>query len=69
QGTAKIIVRNVVNEAGEPVFSYYDQTNTETNEASMTTLVKIFLRVNTNPNRVENDVVLESYSKLRNIKK
>ncbi len=68
-GSTIVIATDVVNEVDEPLFVYYDN-----NYAEMTTpasippirLVRVNVRVNTDPNKIS-DVVISSLTSFRNI--
>lgn len=63
------LANNVTNEVSEPIFSYYDSSNSVIATpitASNVRLVKLHISVNTDPDRI-NDVVIESAVSLRNL--
>ncbi len=72
----KIIADRVVNDAGTPIFYYYnqdypaDQVNnpvaTPANNAEVR-LIKILLKVNIDPNRAPDNIEISSFVELRNL--
>lgn len=71
-----ILAENVVNAVNEPVFYYYNENypgDTENNplsipiDASVVKLVKIFLKINIDPNRVPNSIEMQSFVEMRNL--
>lgn len=72
----KIIASNIVNDGSDPIFYYYnkdypgDQANNPVaTPASVSDirLVKIFLKININPNRAPDSISMESFAELRNL--
>ncbi|MFV1917299.1 MAG: type II secretion system protein [Patescibacteria group bacterium] len=72
----KILTDNVRN-AATPVFYYYNEdwpqdtvTNPLTTPATLSNvrLIRIFLRLNTNPDEADKDYLLESFSQIRTLK-
>ncbi|HAT73941.1 MAG: hypothetical protein US30_C0003G0041 [Candidatus Moranbacteria bacterium GW2011_GWF2_36_839] len=72
------LVSNVVNEIDEPIFYYYnkdypgDTTNNPltmpvTNHLADIRLMKIFLQVNTNPNKFPSNIKIQSFVEMRNL--
>lgn len=75
QGT-KVISERVVNDAGTPIFYYYnkdypgDQTNnpvaTPANSSDVR-LIKVLLKVNVDPNKAPDNIEISSFVELRNL--
>lgn len=72
----EIIAANIVNDSSVPVFYYYnknypgDQTgNPVPTPASVSDirLIKIFLKININPNRAPDNIEMQSFAELRNL--
>jgi len=64
------IVRNIVQEDVHPIFSYYDNTNTELSGAfslNEVTMVKVILAVDDNENRPPSATIIESFAAIRNL--
>jgi len=72
----KIIASNIINNASTPIFYYYNKDypgdqahNPVPTPASVSDirLVKIFLKININPNRAPDSISSESFVELRNL--
>ncbi len=72
------LVSNVVNQADEPIFYYYNKdypgddvnnplTIPVVSHLADIRLIKIFLQVNTNPNKLPNNVKIQSFAEMRNL--
>jgi Tfp pilus assembly protein PilV len=72
------LVSNAVNSVDEPIFSYYNKDypeDTDNNPLSTPVsiylanvrLMKIYLEVNTNPNRIAENIKIESFVEMRNL--
>ena len=70
------VASNIVNEDDEPVFYYYnrdypgDQVNNPVAtpaDVSDIRLIKIFLRINIDPNRAPDNIQIQSFAELRNL--
>ncbi len=72
-----VLVSDVMNTANDPVFSYYnnnypaDTVNNPMPVSSMNIssvrLIKIFLKVNTDPSKIQKDIETQSFVELRNL--
>jgi len=68
--TVKDLANDVVNDAGEPVFEYYDIDNNllstppTVNDVKM---VKVYLEININPIKAPNNINIQSYATIRNL--
>jgi len=72
----KILAERIVNLANEPIFYYYNKNYpgvTENNPAatpadvSEIRLVKIFLKINIDPNRAPDNIEMQSFVEMRNL--
>lgn len=72
------LVSNVVNAVNEPIFHYYNRDypgDTVNNPLTMPVtshladirMIKIFLQVNTNPNKLPNNIKIQSFAEMRNL--
>ncbi|MFA6159728.1 MAG: prepilin-type N-terminal cleavage/methylation domain-containing protein [Parcubacteria group bacterium] len=72
------LVSNVVNQTDEPIFHYYnkDYPGDTVNNPLITPvsshlvdirLIKIYLEINTNPNKLPNNVKIQSFVEMRNL--
>lgn len=71
------VVKNVLNDSGESIFQYYnrdypaDQVNnpidTGTSDISEIRMVEIYLKINTNRNKIKKDLELRSFVEIRNL--
>lgn len=67
------LAKQIVNTASDPMFSYYDSSYPETNavdtpaDVSEIRLIRIFLKINIDPNRAPDNIQQETFVELRNL--
>jgi prepilin-type N-terminal cleavage/methylation domain-containing protein len=65
---ATTTIAQYVNNQAEPIFTYYDASNNETDEINNIRLINIKLKINVTPERAPLDYYLETDIQLRNLK-
>lgn len=66
----KSVADYVVNNADDPIFSYFDINNTLLNTPATVNevkMVRVYLEVNIDPARTPNNIVIQSYASIRNL--
>lgn len=69
-GSVSVIASSVVNDASEPVFSYYDHSNgalSATPTLSSVRMVHVSILIDPNPSASSNPIEISSFASLRNL--